>query len=117
MFDVNRFKAGSFEVTLENRAKNLGVFQTIEFQNLKNLNESDLKLFLIMGGEESKLYTFKNDNPTNDANTNQYLKLQSDSLLRIQIFSRDTSIVYSTEVGRKLHKALIQSLYEQLIIN
>ena len=111
---ISGIKAGSFEVSLENRARELGILNTAEFSNLKTLNEDELKLFLIMGGEEAAYYHFTNFATTADASNRKYIKLQEASLMRIQIVN-DTARVTSTEIGRKVHRALIQSIYSQLI--
>ena len=111
---ISGIKAGSFEVSLENRARELGILNTAEFNNLKTLNEDELKLFLIMGGEEAAYYRFTNFAITAEAGKQQYIKLQNASLMRIQI-DNDTTRVTSTEIGRKVHRALIQSIYSQLL--
>ncbi|MDU9702141.1 hypothetical protein RGC49_07740, partial [Helicobacter pylori] len=46
--NLNTIKAASFELTFEQKSKDLNVYNTPEFKNLKNLNETQLKLFLIM---------------------------------------------------------------------
>ena len=113
--NLNSLKAGSFEITFENKAKELGVFETPEFKNMKNLTEDELKLFLIIGGEEAQFYRFTNVALSNAASMNMYEKLQSDSLLRIMKLSKDSTMIYPTDIGEKVHRALIQSIYSQLI--
>jgi hypothetical protein len=113
--NIGNIRAGSFEIAFEKRAKELGVYETQEFRNLKNINESDLKLFLIMGGEESRLYRFGNDALSSEAIAMQYKKLEDNSLMITKKISKDSTVIYSTEVGTKLHRALIQAIYSQLI--
>lgn len=115
--NLNSVKAGIVEVNFEKKVKDLGVYNTIEFRNLKNLNEHQLKLFLIMGGNESKFYIFTNSALRSDAVVEEYTQLQTDSLLTFKVIGKkhDSTIVGNTIVGAKLHKALIQSIYSQII--
>jgi hypothetical protein len=112
--DITNIKAGSFEMVLQNNAEKHGVSETSEFKNLKTLNESDLKLFLVMGGEEAKFYRFTNNRISSEATVDQYRKLQAAALMRIVEKNPDTTIVYPTEIGEKVHRALIQSIYTQI---
>lgn len=107
-------KAASVEVTFEQRAKDLNVFSTTAFQNVKNLNEDQLKLFLIMGGDDAKFYRFTNTALSGDAARDQWKTLVEDSLVTI-VQKHDTSMVYPTDNGVRLHRALIQSVYTQLL--
>lgn len=114
--DLNSVKAGSFEVTLEKKAKDLGVSNTAAFKNIKNLNEDELKLFLVMGGADAKYYVFTNHALSKEASNDIYLKLQADSLMKIRVFGKkgDSTEVFPTEIGKNVHRALIQSIYYQL---
>jgi hypothetical protein len=112
--DITNIKAGSFEMALQNNAEKHGVSETPEFKNLRTLNESDLKLFLVMGGEEAKFYRFTNNMISSEATVDQYRKLQSAALMRIIEKTPDTTVVYPTEIGQKIHRALIQSIYTQI---
>ena len=68
-----------------------------ELKNLLTANQSNLKVIDIRSTEE-------------------YNKLQNDSLLRVQISAnQDTTRFFSTQTGAKLHKALIQAMYSQII--
>jgi hypothetical protein len=113
--NLNTIKAGSFEFTFEQKSKDLNVYNTPEFKNLKNLNETQLKLFLIMGGEDAAYYRFTNTALTSEASKSQFKKLQEASLLNYKELGGDTTMIYPTDVGAKLHKALIQSIYSQVI--
>lgn len=113
--NINSIKAGSFEFAFEQKSKDLNVYNTPEFKNIKNLNENQLKLFLIMGGEEASYYRFTNTALKNEASVSEFLTLQKDSLLRIERISSDTTMIFPTIIGSKLHKALIQSIYSQVI--
>ncbi len=68
-----------------------------------------------MGGEEAQFYRFTNVAISENAFVVMNTKLQADSLFRIQRLSKDSTMIYPTEVGKKIHRALIQSIYSQLI--
>lgn len=112
--NISNVKAGSFEMVLQSNAEKQGVAETPEFKNLKTLNENDLKLFLVMGGEEAKYYRFTNNMISQEAMVDQYRKLQAASLMRIEEKTPDTTIIFPTEIGEKIHRALIQSIYTQI---
>lgn len=112
---ISSVKAGSFEMVLEKNAQNSGIAETPEFRNLKTLNESDLQLFLIMGGEDAQFYQFTNVALHSNAAVVQYEKLERASLMSIKRISNDSTMVTATVTGKKVHRVLIQSLYTQLM--
>src|SRR6516225_7285902 len=71
---INSFKAADFEVTLAKNARELDVKNTPEFEHMKDLNEDELRLFLIMGGDEAKSYIFRNTAVPNDVMVERYKK-------------------------------------------
>ncbi|HVY73295.1 MAG TPA: hypothetical protein VG890_00605 [Puia sp.] len=118
--NVKSIKGASLEVVFADNAKKLGVFESAEFNNMKNLNEDELKLFLIMGGSEAANYSFLNTALTSQASMDMYAKLESDSLFRIERTihhpnGHDSTFIHPTIIGAKLHRALIQSIYVELI--
>jgi hypothetical protein len=112
---INSIKAVGFEVAFENRARNLGVLNSAGFESIKNLNEEELKYFLIMGGREANFYRFTNTALRNNASKFMYKNLSTDSLLIMTEVNDSTTMISQTETGKKLHRALVQSLYSQLI--
>ncbi len=114
---INNIKGAGFEISFENRVKKLDLLNSDEFKNLKNLNENELKLFLIMGGKDASFYKFTNTSLTNEASKSMYKKLEKDSLLKEQNIGKNTTIITPTIIGEKLHKALVQSVYINLISN
>jgi hypothetical protein len=117
--DINSLKAGSFEITFADKAKNLGVFYTPEFKNLNNLDEDELKLFLIVGGKDAAYYIFQDRGVPAGVFKDRYMKLVSDSLFRITKVTttngKDSTWAGPTETGKKIHQALVQSIYSQMI--
>src|SRR5688572_7603907 len=79
--NLTEFKAGTFEIVLDKSVKEAGIINTAEFKNLKNLSEDDLRLFLIIGGEEGKYYLFKNRALSFQALQEQHRRLAENSLL------------------------------------
>jgi hypothetical protein len=112
---LGNIKAGTFEITFENNAKQLNVFNTPEFQNVKKLNEQQLKFFLVMGGEDAQFYQFRDVALTDSAKFRLYEKLKQYSLLNFTRRDKDTTVFYFTETGQKIHLALIRSIYKQFI--
>lgn len=112
--NLKGIKAAGFEIDFAENAQKLNVYNTDAFRAVKGLNENELKLFLIMGGEEAKYYTFSDKSLKFEASVDMYKRLQKDSLIRYTTNYRDTTFISPTEVGSKVHKALVKSLYNQL---
>jgi hypothetical protein len=113
--NLNKIKAGTVEISFEQKTKDLNAYNTPEFKNLKSLNEAQLKLFLIMGGEDAAYYRFTNVALKGDASKEQFMKLNDAHLLTYQKGNGDTTIIRPTKIGALLHKALIQSIYSEMI--
>lgn len=112
--NLKAVKVAGFEVEFAGNAQQLNVYNTEAFRAIKGLNEKELKLFLIMGGEEANYYRFTDVSIGFQPSLDIYQKLQKDSLIRIETNYRDSTIVTPTEVGSKVHRALIKSIYKQL---
>ena len=112
---LSSFKAGTFEVSLKEHALNNGSLNSETYKSLKNISEEDLKFFLIMGGEDAKDYIFTNTAKMNNSSLEQYNRLQQDSLIRFERISNDSTKVIPTNIGSKVHKALIKSIYGSLL--
>lgn len=112
--NVNTIKAGSFELGLDNAAKRLGIYNSDAFKGVKNLDENDLKFFLIMGGRDAYKYTFRDENLTGDEAVARYERLQADSLITYSRLNDSLWLIEQTDVGKKVHKALVKSIYVQL---
>lgn len=112
--NVSNIKAGSFELSLDNNAKKLGIYDSDAFKGVKNLSESDLKFFLIMGGEDAYYYSFADYSLNSHETLARYDRLQADSLLTYENQADTFYLVHQTEIGKKVHKALVKSIYVQL---
>ena len=129
---INNIKVGDFQLSLQKIGESLGVPTSVE--DISNLNYDDLKIFLIICGEDADYYYFK---PTNMVATKfkQILDHLADNGL-ITLFDpapnpdeaakgdpnnpastpqNPTFGFNTTEKGRKVHRALLDSIYEQLL--
>jgi len=129
---INNIKVGDFQLSLQKIGESLGVPTSVE--DISSLNYDDLKIFLIICGEDADYYYFK---PTNmvAGKFKQILDHLADSGL-ITLFDpapnpdeaaksdpnnpattpqNPTFGISTTEKGRKVHRALLDSIYEQLL--
>jgi len=128
---INNIKVGDFQLSLQKIGESLGVPTSVE--DISNLNYDDLKIFLIICGEDADYYYFK---PTNmvAGKFKQILdKLAENGLITLfdpapdpnEAANKDpknqeatqspTFGINTTEKGRKVHRALLDSIYEQLL--
>jgi hypothetical protein len=133
---INNIKVGDFQLSLQKIGESLGVPTSVE--DISNLNYDDLKIFLIICGEDADYYYFK---PTNmvAGRFKQILdNLATNGLITLfnpspeQVANVDGSAksdpnnpppapasptfgFNTTEKGRKVHRALLDSIYEQLL--
>lgn len=114
IINLKELKVGDFDLSFQERASQLNVLNTMAFQGIKNLDEDELKLFLIMGGRDAAYYIFQDRSHTGAAVRDLYARLQQDSLLRF-VQRNDSTFIFPTKQGELVHRALIQSIYAQLI--
>lgn len=119
-FKISSIRGGSFAIELSQKASERNIVETDAFKALRNLNEEELKQFLIMGGEDAKFYVFTNTRLSNEASLTIYRNLQKDSLIRISRVNKDpnrndSTMIFPTEIGSKVHRVLIQTLYSELM--
>ena len=134
---INNIKVGDFQLSLQKIGESLGVPTSVS--DISNLNYDDLKIFLIICGEDADYYYFK---PTNmlAGRFKQILdNLANNGLITLfnpspdQVAGVDNSAAKNdpnnppqqpqsptfgfntTEKGRKVHRVLLDSIYEQLL--
>ena len=107
---------GSFALTVAKNAKNLDAENVLK--DLQGLSYADLKIFMILCGEDGDSYniTFQIETPKLRA---MYQRFQDKELL---ILTKDEVLAngnhafgYKTTLrGQKIHRAIIDSLYSEL---
>jgi hypothetical protein len=129
---INNIKVGDFQLSLQKIGESLGVPTSVE--DISNLNYDDLKIFLIICGEDADYYYFK---PTNmvagrfkqildnlannglitlfDPAPNPDETAKNDPDHPAATPQNPTFGFNTTEKGRKVHRALLDSIYEQLL--
>lgn len=115
--ETELIKIGNFQISVTEIARSLGVSNII--QDINDLSYDELKLFLIIGGEDANYYIF---NPKNIAHEKlvQMNKKLSDKGLIEQIDPK-TIEEYggfrfkTTLKGEKVHRAILDAIYYNLI--
>jgi hypothetical protein len=129
---INNIKVGDFQLSLQKIGESLGVPTSVD--DISSLNYEDLRIFLIMCGEDSDYYIFTPANITAGKFGQILNKLASNGLIEAveistkkpdqqakdipseeQAAQQPTWRTYTTEKGRKVHRALLDSIYEQLL--
>jgi len=132
---INNIKVGDFQVSLQKIGESLGVPTSV--LDISNLNYDDLKIFLIICGEDADYYYFRPGNmiagkfkqildhladnglitlfdtppPADAANTDD-----PNAAAATQAAQQGPTFgINTTEKGRKVHRALLDSIYEQLL--
>jgi hypothetical protein len=113
---ISEFKIGNFSVVVENNGARLGV-KSID-EDLKGLSYEELGIFLIVGGERSEYYEFSDKRISPDHLKRIYENYKNRNLIE---FEEVTSTgkpelkFQTTEKGRKVHTAILDSIYSELI--
>jgi len=138
---INNIKVGDFQLSLQKIGEALGVSTSVE--DISNLNYDDLKIFLIICGEDSDYYWFKPTNMVTEKFNEILDKLADNGLItrwaptpapEDTVKNVDGANIdgpgkqaapptpqaptfgfKTTNKGRSVHRALIDSIYEQLL--
>ena len=87
---------------------------------LAALSYDELKLFLIIAGEDSNRYRFQDTSKTKDESKNMYNKLFNQGLIKVLKIEdngdKGQKINFiTTDKGTYVHKAIIDSIYFEII--
>jgi len=124
---INNIKVGDFQLSLQKIGESLGVPTSVE--DISSLNYDDLKIFLVICGEDSDYYIFQPANMIAAKFKAILDKLASNGLIILTDLpapdpnsqggqntpNTPTWQFNTTEKGRKVHRALLDSIYEQLL--
>jgi len=122
---AEQIKVGDFQMTVTRIAENLGVSNVIE--DLEDLSYDELKIFLVIGGEDADYYTFAPNNLPAGKTKNIFENLSQKGLIKLIEVStmegitreqREKGIGFkTTEKGEKIHRAIVDAIYRDLIQN
>lgn len=116
----NRLKIGSFEVHLKQVGESMGIENAIK--ELNGLSMDELKFFLIVCGEDATYYKFTPTHLHAKKVEAIYNKLDETGLLKvipvesipgIKETEKDGFGFKTTEKGRTIHKAFLETIYFQ----
>lgn len=126
---INNLKVGSFQLSLQKIGESLGVPNSVS--DIGRLNYDDLKIFLIICGEDSDYYSFQPWNMPAAKFKAILDKLDNNELIKLTdpppppkddktkpAADPDQPPVWhfvTTPKGRKVHRALLDSIYEQML--
>jgi hypothetical protein len=126
---INSLKVGSFQLSLQKIGESLGEPDSADL--IAALNYDDLKIFLVLCGEDADFYTFVPTNITAGKFGQILGKLVANGLIEATLLQQqhtDSQIQQSaaenqmptwrtqtTITGRKVHRALLDSIYEQML--
>jgi hypothetical protein len=116
---LSEINAGPFQAKLERAARNQGLhFQTSE---LATLTMDQLQTFLIAGGEKGQELTVEFRHGSTDKLKRDFDRLHQLGLVRVTDTKERTgkppNVFYdTTEKGRKIHKLIMDQLYEELVL-
>lgn len=121
----DQFRFGSFEFAVNEIGQSLGISNTIK--EINDLSYEELKLFLIMCGEDADYYIFTPKNIPPEKLNNIYTKFNKKGLIELippeQIegyneLKKNHGIanygIKTTEKGRLLHKVLLEYLFHEI---
>lgn len=120
---TEQIKLGDFELSVTEIAKSFGISNII--QDINDLSYDELKLFLIVGGEDANYYIFTPKNIPHERLVQMYEKLSNKGL--IELIDPKTITGYdkmnidagfgfkTTEKGEKVHRAILDAIYTNLV--
>lgn len=121
-FHLSSVEAGSFKLTLKENARSLDVTES-NFRSFANLDENDLKYFLILCGADASHYIFTDNSIAHDVWLERFHKLEAAGFLIVKdTLVYDTikkqsfkgPMLFQTPSGMNLHAALVKAIYTQI---
>ena len=120
---AEQIKIGDFQLTVTEIAESLGISNII--QDINDLSYDEIKLFLIIGGEDANYYIFEPKNIPHDQLDKMYKKLSNKGLIeqidpktikRYDKMNIDGGFGFKTTTkGEKVHRAILDAIYINLI--
>ncbi|AEV31257.1 hypothetical protein [Owenweeksia hongkongensis] len=114
--NTGNMKIGDFQLTIKELSESKGLDNLTK--DLQGLSYEELKIFLIVCGEDATYYRFAPTNLNSNVQKNIYGKLQSLDLIEYTIqIEGDTQAIHfgTTEKGEKAHRVIIDALYTDLV--
>ncbi len=104
------FKKGDFSLSIKTKASKVDAIAL--YGKLPSLNSQQLHLFLIVGGEEGEKTTYKPVYPIEPA----FEKLSKLGLIEYE--QSDAGVIFkNTTDGTKLHKIIMDEVYQKLVLD
>ena len=121
--ETELIKIGDFQISVTEIARSLGVSNII--QDINDLSYDELKLFLIIGGEDANYYIFNPKNIPHEKLVQMYKNLSDKGLIEqidpktIEGYDKmkiDGGFGFKTTIkGEKVHRAILDAIYNNLI--
>ena len=114
---TDSIKVGSFEINLKKIAQSSGIPNISE--HFQGLNYEELRYFFIICGDSSDRYFFKDTGKNASEQRAIYQSLMERSLLTFtEEYDEQKGVLFpfkTTTIGEKAHKALLDTVYSEII--
>ena len=113
---AEQIRIGDFQLTVSEIGKSLGIDNVI--QEINDLTYDELKVFLIIGGEDANYYEFKPTNIPSPKLSKMFENLQEKGLIKEEVKQQEEKSVFNfrtTPKGEKVHRAILDAIYFNLL--